>query len=195
VNPLYYVCFSTATIIASLILFQGLNTDNPVNTVSLLVGFIIIFIGMHLLELSRKPAATGHTALEHGFHNPRLSFQGSRASLDAGSWPSAAAAASPGLNFGHARRSSASRSFGGGAAHAHPHGHAHATLFDAFDDVPNGSAHGLQSLREEDAEDDELEAATERTRLRAEADRRGRSHSGSPTSPSPSPSAGDLRRT
>ncbi|KAH9959448.1 magnesium transporter NIPA-domain-containing protein [Russula dissimulans] len=190
VNPLYYVCFSTATIIASLILFQGLNTDNPVNTVSLLVGFIIIFIGMHLLELSRKPASTGHTALEHGIHNPRLSFQGSRASLDTGSWPSAAAAASPGLNFGHARRSSAAY---GAHGYGHGHGHGHAMLFDAFDDVPNGSAHGLQSLRE-DAEDDELEAATERTRLRAEADRRARSHSGSPTS-SAAASAGDLRRT
>jgi hypothetical protein len=160
VNPLYYVCFSTATIVASLILFQGINTDNPVNTVSLLVGFIIIFIGMHLLELSRKPAVTGHNALEHGILNPRLSLQG-RSSIDG--WSAAAVTSSPGLQFGHARRSSR-------------------TLFDAFEDVPNGSAHalGLHSLREEDAEDDELEAATERTRLRAE-ERRSRSHTSSPT--------------
>ncbi|KAI0294853.1 magnesium transporter NIPA-domain-containing protein [Multifurca ochricompacta] len=172
VNPLYYVCFSTATIIASLILFQGLNTDNPANTVSLVVGFIIIFIGMHLLELSRKPAVTGHNALENGVLNPRLSLQG-RTSIDG--WP---AAASPGLNFGHARRSSRTLS-------------AHAPLFDAFEDVPDGNAHalGLQSLREDDAEDDELEAATERTRLRVE-DRRSRSHSNSPTG-----SSGDLRRS
>jgi len=163
VNPLYYVCFSTATIVASLILFQGLNTDNPVNTLSLLVGFIIIFIGMHLLEVSRKPAAAGHHALENGILNPRLSLQG-RSSIDG--WP---ATSSPGLNFGHARRSSRALS-------------SHAPLFDAFEDVPNGSAHalGLQSLREEDGEDDELEAATERTRLRAE-ERRSRSHTGSPT--------------
>jgi hypothetical protein len=131
-----------------------------VNTVSLLVGFIIIFIGMHLLELSRKPAVTGHNALEHGVLNPRLSFQG-RSSIDG--WSAAAVTSSPGLQFGHARRSSR-------------------TLFDAFDDAPNGSAHalGLHSLREEDAEDDELEAATERTRLRAE-ERRSRSHTSSPT--------------
>ncbi|KAH9166498.1 magnesium transporter NIPA-domain-containing protein [Lactarius sanguifluus] len=142
VNPLYYVCFSTATIVASLILFQGINTDNPVNTISLLVGFVIIFIGMHLLELSRKPTVSGHNALENGVLNPRLSLQG-RSSVDG--W-TAAAVSSPGVNFGHARRSSRA-------------------LFDAFED--------------DDAEDDELEAATERTRLRAE-ERRSRSHSGSP---------------
>lgn len=110
---------------------------------------------MHLLELSRKPAVSGHNALENGVLNPRLSLQG-RHSVDG--WPASA----PGMNFGHARRSSR-------------------TLFDAFEDVPNGSAHalGLHSLREDDAEDDELEAATERTRLRAEG-RRSRSHSSSP---------------
>jgi magnesium transporter len=167
VNPLYYVCFSTATIVASLILFQGFNTDNPVNTVSLLAGFITIFIGIHLLELSRKPAVTGHHALENGILHPRLSLQG-RPSID--SWPGGS---SSGANFGHVRRSS------------------HIPLFDAFEDVPNGSAHalGLQRLHEEDGEDDELEAATERTRLRAE-DRRSRSH---PDSPVVTP--GELRRS
>lgn len=163
-NPLYYVCFSTATIVASLILFQGINTDNPVNTISLLAGFITIFIGMHLLELSRKPAPTGHHALENGILNPRLSLQG-RPSMDG--WP---APSTPGLNFGHARRSSRTLS-------------SNVPLFDAFgEDAPNGSVHelGLHSLQEEDGEDDELEAATERTRLRAE-ERRTRSHPGSPT--------------
>ena len=187
-NPLYQVCFTTATIIASLILFQGINTDNPVNTISLIVGFIVILIGMHLLELSRKPAVTGHNALEHGILNPRLSLQG-RSSIDIDGWgPSAgtgaASSTSPGgLNFGHARRSSRTLNSSHAHAHAHP-------LFDAFeyeDAPPNGSAHalGLQSLREEeDQEDDELEAATERTRLRAEG-RLSRSHSGSPTFGSP----------
>jgi magnesium transporter len=167
VNPLYYVCFSTATIVASLILFQGINTDNPVNTISLLAGFITIFIGMHLLELSRKPAVTGHHALENGILHPRLSLQG-RPSIDG--WP---APSTPGINFGHARRSSRTLS-------------SNAPLFDAFEeDAPNGSVHelGLQRLQEEDGEDDELEAATERTRLRAE-ERRTRSHSGSPTATS-----------
>jgi magnesium transporter len=168
VNPLYYVCFSTATIVASLILFQGLNTDNPVNTISLVVGFIITFIGMHLLELSRKPAVTGHNALEHGILNPRLSLQG-RTSIDG--WQAApTVTSSPGLHFSHAHRSSRS------------------ALFDVLEDAPNGSAHalGMHSLREEDAEDDELEAASERTRLRAE-ERRSRSRTASPAGSSGDP--------
>ena len=168
VNPLYYVCFSTATIVASLILFQGLNTDNPVNTISLVVGFIITFIGMHLLELSRKPAVTGHNALEHGILNPRLSLQG-RTSIDG--WQAApTVTSSPGLHFSHAHRSSRS------------------ALFDVLEDAPNGSAHalGMHNLREEDAEDDELEAASERTRLRVE-ERRSRSRTASPAGSSGDP--------
>ena len=51
---MYYVGFSTATIIASIILFQGLNTDDPANSISLLAGFITTFLGVHLLELSRS---------------------------------------------------------------------------------------------------------------------------------------------
>ncbi|KAI9276952.1 membrane protein [Phascolomyces articulosus] len=50
VNPIYFVCFSTATITASAILFQGFNTDDPVNTVSLICGFVIIFAGVYLLD-------------------------------------------------------------------------------------------------------------------------------------------------
>lgn len=50
VNPIYFVCFTTATIIASAILFQGFNTDNPTNVASLICGFVIIFIGVYLLD-------------------------------------------------------------------------------------------------------------------------------------------------
>ncbi|ATY67297.1 DUF803 domain membrane [Cordyceps militaris] len=53
VNPLYYVTFTTATLCASFILFSGFNTTDPVNTVSLLCGFLIIFAGVYLLNLSR----------------------------------------------------------------------------------------------------------------------------------------------
>lgn len=52
-NPLYYVTFTTATLCASFILFQGFNTTDAVNTISLLVGFLIIFTGVYLLNLSR----------------------------------------------------------------------------------------------------------------------------------------------
>lgn len=54
VNPLYYVTFTTATLCASFILFRGFNTTDAVNTLSLLCGFLVIFSGVYLLNLSRK---------------------------------------------------------------------------------------------------------------------------------------------
>ncbi|KAI9721719.1 MAG: hypothetical protein M1812_002054 [Candelaria pacifica] len=53
VNPLYYVTFTTATLCASFILFRGFNTADTVNTISLLCGFLVIFAGVYLLNLSR----------------------------------------------------------------------------------------------------------------------------------------------
>lgn len=53
VNPLYYVAFTTATLCASFILFKGFNTTDVVNTLSLLCGFLVIFTGVYLLNLSR----------------------------------------------------------------------------------------------------------------------------------------------
>ncbi|KAK2783827.1 hypothetical protein FQN52_009474 [Onygenales sp. PD_12] len=53
VNPLYYVTFTTATLCASFILFRGFNTTDRVNTISLLCGFLVIFAGVYLLNLSR----------------------------------------------------------------------------------------------------------------------------------------------
>ena len=52
VNPLYYVAFTSAVLCASFILFQGFNTTDTVNTVSLLCGFFVIFAGVYLLNLS-----------------------------------------------------------------------------------------------------------------------------------------------
>ncbi|OAL56392.1 DUF803-domain-containing protein [Pyrenochaeta sp. DS3sAY3a] len=54
VNPLYYVTFTTCTLVASCLLFQGFNTTSAVNTLSLLCGFLIIFSGVYLLNLSRE---------------------------------------------------------------------------------------------------------------------------------------------
>lgn len=45
--------FTTATLCASFILFQGFNTADAVNTISLLCGFLVIFTGVYLLNLSR----------------------------------------------------------------------------------------------------------------------------------------------
>ncbi|CAK5278687.1 unnamed protein product, partial [Mycena citricolor] len=52
VNPVYYVGFCSATIVASLILFKGFNTTDSSTTTSLLCGFIITFLGVHILNLS-----------------------------------------------------------------------------------------------------------------------------------------------
>ncbi|GAM90724.1 hypothetical protein ANO11243_087690 [Dothideomycetidae sp. 11243] len=61
VNPLYYVTFTTCTLTASFILFKGFNTYNAVNTISLLCGFLVIFSGVYLLNLSREdPNGTRH---------------------------------------------------------------------------------------------------------------------------------------
>ncbi|KAG0141332.1 hypothetical protein CROQUDRAFT_68423 [Cronartium quercuum f. sp. fusiforme G11] len=59
VNPIYYVCFSTATIVASLILFKGLGTQDAINTLSLIMGFVVTFLGVYLLNVSRyDPSGT-----------------------------------------------------------------------------------------------------------------------------------------
>ncbi|KAL8715526.1 MAG: hypothetical protein Q9220_000862 [cf. Caloplaca sp. 1 TL-2023] len=62
VNPLYYVTFTTATLCASFILFRGFNTTDAVNTISLLSGFLVIFSGVYLLNLSRVDP-NGHKLL------------------------------------------------------------------------------------------------------------------------------------
>lgn len=46
--------FTTCTLIASFILFRGFNTSDAVNTISLLCGFLTIFTGVYLLNLSRE---------------------------------------------------------------------------------------------------------------------------------------------
>ncbi|GAA6012794.1 hypothetical protein JCM10207_005362 [Rhodosporidiobolus poonsookiae] len=54
VNPLYFVFFSTCTLVASIILFRGLNTTGFSNTLSLLCGLFVICLGVYLLNLSRS---------------------------------------------------------------------------------------------------------------------------------------------
>lgn len=173
---MYYVGFSTATLVASLILFQGLNTSDSVTTVSLLCGFAITFIGVHLLNISRVPEPVlahnghaGHSALENGLMNPRLSISG-RLSLDG--WNGVGDTRTDGipLSAGHGRRSSLYR-------------HQSRTLFSAFgdedDELEGRNAAGLQRLREEPEEEtdreqetDDLSEPDERTGLRSGQERR-----------------------
>lgn len=55
VTPVYYVFFTSATIVASLVLFQGFGEGStPVSTLSALSGFVIIFIGVFLLSLKAE---------------------------------------------------------------------------------------------------------------------------------------------
>ncbi|CAG8455304.1 13894_t:CDS:2 [Ambispora leptoticha] len=54
VNPIYYVFFTTSTIAASVILFQGFNTSNTVNVISLFCGFLTIFAGVYLLNTAKS---------------------------------------------------------------------------------------------------------------------------------------------
>ncbi|CAL1708597.1 unnamed protein product [Somion occarium] len=179
VNPMYYVGFSTATIIASVILFQGFNTDNPANSISLLAGFIVTFLGVHLLELSRKKTAVhanGHSALEGGLMNPRLSISG-RMSIDG--W-GGAGGTTIGGGPGHTRRPSERRS---------------QTLFNAFEEDELGAADtvGLERLPEVEEADDFDEEVDERTHLRSDL-RRHRDGSRS-SSHSPRASQGEARRS
>ncbi|EIW74343.1 DUF803-domain-containing protein [Coniophora puteana RWD-64-598 SS2] len=207
VNPMYYVGFSSATIVASLILFQGFNTTGAAASLTLLVGFIVTFLGVHLLNISRKPdpapppTANGHhhshSALETGLMNPRLSLQG-RMSLDGwtGSDAGGAGVGPDGAlhSARHGRRSEAYHSQS-------------STLFNAFEDGAPRDMMPLSELRESEEETDEDEdeddsedegEVDERTRLRAAgADRRppplsrghsasaslSRSHSNSPALP------------
>lgn len=176
---MYYVGFSTATIVASLILFQGFNTHDATNTVSLLAGFVVTFLGVHILNLSREPESpleqNGHGVLDSGVMNPRLSLQG-RLSIDG--WHGIVTEGTsprPPRMSGHGRRSSLYRAQS-------------STLFSAFEADDDAAARpldsvGLHRLREEDESDGE--DADERTRLRTVPEepigpRASRSHSRSP---------------
>ncbi|KAL4078160.1 magnesium transporter NIPA-domain-containing protein [Scleroderma yunnanense] len=176
VNPMYYVGFSTATIVASLILFQGFNTTDGTNTMTLLAGFIVTFLGVHLLNLSRKPdpapLSNGHSTLETGLLNPRISLQG-RPSLEGWNGISEHRPDEVLHPSRHGRRSSLYRAQS-------------AILFNAFEedgrsDVP------LSQLRESDENDDDDESdgdsVDERTQLRSTHNKRPsvpRGHSNSP---------------
>ncbi|KAK8847469.1 hypothetical protein IAR55_005327 [Kwoniella newhampshirensis] len=152
VNPIYYVFFTTATIIASAILFSGFNTPGTVNTVSLICGFLIIFMGVFLLNISREPEAPHHaSSLESGLMNPRMSMSG-RISVDSngpGSWnygavPNAIYAPDGPNSSSHGRRSSIYRA-------------QNSTLFNAFEEegVPLGQ------LPEEDESSDDGDARSQ----------------------------------
>lgn len=177
VNPIYYVGFSTATIVASLILFQGFNTTDATNTITLVAGFVVTFLGVQLLNMSRGPEPAPldvasyqghgrrHSLLDAGLMNPRVSIAGRSVSVDNGdAWGVSPSGNGP-YSATHGRRSSLYRA-------------QNAALQSAFGDEEGdlrtpGDSVGLQLLREEDEDEDEEFESHERTKLNS-ADRRDR---------------------
>ncbi|KAG8410685.1 hypothetical protein J3459_016973 [Metarhizium acridum] len=73
VNPLYYVTFTTATLSASLILYGGLSIKNVVTNLSLLLGLLVTFIGVIILNLSQRDAGIRNSVARGSFE--RIPFQ------------------------------------------------------------------------------------------------------------------------
>ncbi|KAH8722832.1 magnesium transporter NIPA-domain-containing protein [Phaeosphaeriaceae sp. PMI808] len=63
VNALYYVGFTTCTLSASIIFYQGLNTSDWISIISMMCGFLLNFTGISLLTLP-KVASSKETHLE-----------------------------------------------------------------------------------------------------------------------------------
>lgn len=60
VNAIYYVGFTTCTLSASMILYQGLNTSNSTSIISMTCGFLLNFAGVTLLTLSKTTRPKGN---------------------------------------------------------------------------------------------------------------------------------------
>ncbi|KAF5356603.1 hypothetical protein D9758_008286 [Tetrapyrgos nigripes] len=165
VNAMYYVGFSTATIIASLILFQGFNTTDTTNTVSLLCGFIVTFLGVHILNLSRR-ANNADDTLGVPAPDP-LGSLSNRLSLDG--WMEAGSPRTP-------RSAQGFRAPGGLAG---GHGRRGSALFSVFEGEEE-EGHRLHRLRDEDEHEwDGDDDADERTGLRKDNNNRRQHLSGS----------------
>ncbi|KAJ2491534.1 hypothetical protein IWW37_002206 [Coemansia sp. RSA 2050] len=67
VTPIYYVFFTSATIVASVALFQGFTDSTNKELASLLCGFITIFIGVFLLNGTKSG---GPSCADGGQHQP-----------------------------------------------------------------------------------------------------------------------------
>lgn len=142
VNPLYYVTFTTATLCASFILFQGFNTVDAVNTISLLSGFLVIFAGVYLLNLARsdpngRKMMNGNITGEEGIPTDPLAGLQTRRSMQA----------RRSVGGGHRRSSSLTFAMGGGQSRENE------GLIHSYE-VEHG-AFGLTDLDEEPDEDEE----------------------------------------
>lgn len=133
-NPLYYVTFTTATLCASFILFKGFNTTDAVNTISLLCGFLVIFAGVYLLNLSRHDP-DGRNMVIAKFENEGVPTDG--------------------IASYQTRRSMQSRRSRSSSSIAYLNGHGDREGLIHSYDVENSPAIGLEDLAEESDSDGE----------------------------------------
>ncbi|KAJ2743018.1 hypothetical protein GGI20_004070 [Coemansia sp. BCRC 34301] len=66
VTPIYYVFFTSATIVASVALFQGFTDSTNKELASLLCGFITIFIGVFLLNGTKSGGPNSPCSVGNG---------------------------------------------------------------------------------------------------------------------------------
>ncbi|KAL8520911.1 hypothetical protein ACS0TY_011458 [Phlomoides rotata] len=59
VSPIYYVMFTSFTILASVIMFKDWNRQNPTQIVTEMCGFVVILSGTFLLHKTKDMAADG----------------------------------------------------------------------------------------------------------------------------------------
>ncbi|KAJ2721640.1 hypothetical protein GGI07_003824 [Coemansia sp. Benny D115] len=82
VTPIYYVFFTSATILASVALFQGFTDSTNKELASLFCGFITIFIGVFLLN-STKNGCSSPSAQTNGLHQALPTEEPGRVSFGA----------------------------------------------------------------------------------------------------------------
>jgi magnesium transporter len=140
------VTFTTFTLLASALLFQGFNTTSPINTITLFCGFLVIFSGVYLLNLSRDDP-DGHGSNANKFsdapptdgiagYQTRRSLQARRSSVEASM-----------------RRSRDSREYGGRDSMGLGD---RERLMRGYDDHDVEAQFGLADLAEDSEEDNEV---------------------------------------
>lgn len=65
VTPIYYVFFSSSTILASIILQQGIYDADTSDVLTMLIGFIIIFLGVWMINRQKAQTAARRQSLSH----------------------------------------------------------------------------------------------------------------------------------
>lgn len=193
---MYYVMFTTSTIFASFLLFRGFNTSGAAPAVSLLGGFVVIFMGVYLLNMNklidpvtqqpRMSLVTGEGISGTG----RASESYERLMNGHGHGPEAGGFLNPRISMtgnrsslSHSRGPSAGNEYWAAAAGrrdsatTNPH-----VLFNAYDnDLEEGGAMGLNRLDEDSLEEGDESVPMRGTgrggaRMTASVDRDPRNH-------------------